>query len=100
MFKAMRGVVPVKFTLLLNGAATCQLPAATIALTTIGGSTAAGVDPTVYMLPSDSGSSFRIDASSCQYVYNLDAKSLAAATYEVDISITGSVVGRATFVLQ
>jgi hypothetical protein len=48
VFKANRGVVPVKFTLSVNGAATCQLPAATISLTrTTARPPASSISPTI-----------------------------------------------------
>src|SRR5262249_40506039 len=78
-----RGVVPVKFTLTLNGVATCDLPPATIALTRTSGGTIGTVDESVYVGPADTGSNFRID--SCQYVYNLSANALGVGTYRVDI---------------
>jgi hypothetical protein len=98
VFKANRGVVPVKFVLSLNGAATCQLPAATIALTRTSGASAGVVNQSDYLMPSDAGSAFRVD--SCQYVYNLGTSSLGAGQYRVDISINGSIVGSARFGLN
>jgi hypothetical protein len=95
VFKANRGVVPVKFTLSAGGSATCGLPAATIALTRTAGVEPGPVTEATYLGSADSGSTFRI--SDCQYIYNLNAKSLGAGTYLVEISIGGQVVGSASF---
>ena len=100
MFKARRGVVPVKFTLTLGGVATCNLPPATISLTRTAGTTTGPIDESIYSMSADTGSSFRIDAANCQYVYNLGTSSLGTGTYLVNISIGGSVVGSGTFGLQ
>jgi hypothetical protein len=97
-FKANKGVIPVKFSLTLNGAATCTLPAATIVVTRTAGGTPGAVDESIYLLAADSGSNFR--NSGCQYVYNLAASSLGVGTYRVDIIINGVVVGHGVFALQ
>jgi hypothetical protein len=98
IFKASRGVVPVKFTLTLNGAATCQLPPATISVTRTAGGTTGLVDESTYLQNADNGSNFRI--SGCQYAYNLQASALGSGIYRVDISIDGAVVGTAVFALK
>src|SRR5204862_724339 len=98
VFSVRRGVVPVKFTLTQGGVATCTLPPATIALTRTSGGTTGAIDESVYVIPADNGSNFRID--SCQYVYNLGASALGAGTYRVDILINNQVVGSATFQLK
>jgi probable HAF family extracellular repeat protein len=98
VFSATKGVVPVKFTLALNGTATCNLPTATIAVTRTAGGTVGAIDESLYDMASDSGSTFRI--SSCQYVYNLGAKSLGPGTYRVDIRINTNTVGNAVFALK
>jgi hypothetical protein len=98
VFKANRGVVPVKFTLTQNDVPTCTLPAATISVTRTTGGTV--VAESIYITPADIGSNFRIDPTACQYIYNLAASSLGAATYRVDISINGIVVGHAAFAVQ
>ncbi len=100
VFTAKRGVVPVKFTLTNIGVPTCDLPPATISLTRTTGTVLGSIDQSQYLLASDSGSSFRIDPSSCQYVYNLGTGSLGTGTYTVNISIGGNVVGSGTFGLQ
>lgn len=97
-FKAGRGVIPVKFGLSAAGSPTCALPAATIALTKTAGADAGPINESTYLLAADSGSSFRI--ADCQYVYNLNAKSLGAGTYLVEIKIGGLTVGTATFELR
>jgi len=88
----------VKFTLTLNGVATCSLPPATIAVTRTAGGTIGPVDEDLYTGPADNGSNFRID--SCQYVYNLAASALGVGTYRVDIIINNQVVGSASFALR
>lgn len=100
VFNAGRGVVPVKFTLTVNGAATCNLPPATISLQRTSGGTAGSIDESLYESPADTGSNFRIDATSCQYVYNLESQLLGVGTYMVKININGVAVGYATFGLQ
>jgi hypothetical protein len=98
VFSVRRGVVPVKFTLTQDGAATCALPAATIALTRTSGVTTGQIDESIYTSSADTGSNFRI--SSCQYIYNLSASALGVGAYRADIKINGSVVGRAVFQLK
>jgi hypothetical protein len=99
VFNLNRGVVPVKFTLSYNGGATCEVPAV-IALSRTTGTVVGPISESVYGLPADSGSSFRVDASACQYVYNLATGSLGAGTYTAYILVGGNIVGRATFDLQ
>jgi sugar lactone lactonase YvrE len=98
VFSVRRGVVPVKFTLTQDGAATCALPAATIALTRTSGGTTGAIDESVYSGSADTGSNFRI--SNCQYIYNLSASALGVGTYRADIKINGTVVGNAIFQLK
>jgi hypothetical protein len=98
IFKAVKGVLPVKFSLAVDGNPTCTLPAATIALTRLSGAVTGPVNESEFIMPADSDSSFRID--SCQYIYNLSLKSLSAGTYRVDIKIGGQTVGGATFELR
>jgi hypothetical protein len=98
VFNANRGVIPVKFTLTLNGNSTCALPPATIAVTRTAGGTTGSVNESVYSMASDSGSNFRID--SCQYLYNLNSSALGVGTYRVDIRINNQVVGSAVFQLK
>jgi len=98
VFSVRRGVVPVKFTLTLDGVPTCDLPLATIAVYRTGTGGNQQIDESVYTGPADTGSNFRID--SCQYVYNLSASALGVGTYRVDIIINGQVVGSATFALR
>jgi len=100
VFKATRGVVPVKFTLALAGVPTCQLPPATIAVTRTAGGTLGSIDESVYVMSADSGSNFRIDSTACQYVYNLSSSSLGVGSYRVDITINVTVVGSAAFALK
>ena len=77
VFNVRRGVVPVKFTLTLDGAPTCDLPPATIAVTRTAGGTVGPIDESLYGGPADTGSNFRID--SCQYIYNLSASDSESA---------------------
>lgn len=98
IFKANRGVIPVKFTLAQNNAATCQLPPATISVTRTAGGTLGAIVENKYSMAADSGPNFRID--SCQYIYNLAAAALGVGTYRVDISINGIVVGHAVFAVK
>ena len=100
VFRANRGVVPVKFTLTLGGVSTCQLPPATIAVFRTAGGSVGSVNESDFIMPSDNGLDFRIDSASCQYIYNLDARSLGPGTYQVQILIGNSSVGSATFGLQ
>jgi hypothetical protein len=58
------------------------------------------VSETVYALPADDGASFRVDGSSCTYVYNLRSTALGTGTYLVRIAVNGAYVGNATFGLQ
>jgi Beta-propeller repeat len=100
IFQANRGVVPVKFTLAVDGAPTCTLPPATISVTRTAGGVIGSVDESAYSMAADSGSSLRIDPTACQYLYNLATSSLGAGAYRVDISIEGMVVGDAVFALK
>jgi hypothetical protein len=88
----------VKFTLTQNGTPTCALPPATIAVYRTGTAGNEQIDESIYIMPADSGSNFRID--SCQYVYNLNSTALGVGTYRVEININGQVVGSATFQLK
>jgi hypothetical protein len=97
-FNFRRGVVPVKFNLTLGGVATCDLPPATIAVTRTAGGVMGPVNESDYSGNADTGSNFRI--SSCQYVYNLNARALGVGTYRIDILINGQVVGSAAFGLN
>jgi hypothetical protein len=100
IFKANRGVIPVKFSLTKNNTPTCDLPPATIAVTRTAGATLGAVDEGTYSMAADNGSNFRIDPTACQYVYNLAASLLGVGTYRVGISINGGVVGNAVFALK
>jgi hypothetical protein len=97
-FGANRGTIPVKFTITLEGAVTCPLPPATIAVTRIVGPALGPVNEASYVAPSDDGSNFRI--SGCQYLYNLSAGKLGPGTYLIQIVIGGAPAGSATFALR
>jgi hypothetical protein len=99
VFNANRGVIPVKFTYSVDGAATCNLAPATISLTRLSGALPGGsIDESTYIMSADNGSNFRI--SGCQYIYNLDAKSIGVGTYLVKIFINSKLAGSAFFKLK
>ena len=93
VFNASRGSVPAKWMLMVNGVPTCQLPPATIAVFRTAGGAPASINQSDFILPSDTGSSYRIDTTSCQYVYNLDSRSFGPGTYLVTITVQGPTVG-------
>jgi serine/threonine-protein kinase len=64
VFSATRASLPVKFSLRTNGASTCELPPATIAVSRIAGGVVGPIDESVFIRPSDKGSTFAI--SDCQ----------------------------------
>ena len=94
-FSVKRGVVPVKFTLSRDGAATCDLPTASLRLSRLGGTTAVVIDEATYLAPADTGSTFRV--SDCKYLYNLSVTTLPPGSYRADILIAGTTVGSAAF---
>jgi hypothetical protein len=98
VFKAGKGVIPVKFVLAADGAPTCTLPAATIVLTQTSGASPGVVNESDYTMAADTGSDFRI--SNCQFVYNLSTKSLLIGTYQIEIQINGQIVGGVAFELR
>ncbi|MEY2518284.1 MAG: hypothetical protein QOF24_43 [Verrucomicrobiota bacterium] len=98
VFTAMRGVIPVKFSVTQNGSPTCALPPANIAVTRTSGANPEDINESVYTMSADSGSNFKI--AGCQYSYNLSAGALGPGTYRVDIKINGQVVGSAIFQLK
>lgn len=99
VFDSKRGVVPVKFTLTMNGSPTCDLSPATISLLRTSGGTPGMINESDYIMPADTGSYFRI--SDCQYVYNLKTNSLGSGTYQVNISSGGTCpLGTALFGLK
>jgi hypothetical protein len=97
-FNANRGVVPVKFTLTVNGSSTCTLPSATISVTRTSGALYSLIDASAYQTPEDNGSNFRIDT--CQYTYVLGTKGLGAGDYRVDIIVNWNIVGSGEFALK
>lgn len=100
VFNANRGSIPVKFTLSQNGTQVCQLPPATIAVVQTSGTNPGPVNESSYSAPSDTGSNFRVDASNCQYVYNLAAAGLGPGSYLIQILINNLVVGSGKFGLN
>ena len=98
-FNAQRGVVPIKFNLIKDGVATCNLPPATLSLNRLSGSVVLGsIDESVYSMAADSGSAFRV--AGCQYTYNLAARALGPGQYKVGVVIGTEVVGIAFFELK
>lgn len=100
VFSAKRGVIPIKFALTHSDAPTCSLQPATIFVSRIAGGTLGAVDESTYSMQADSGLNFRVDPTTCQYVYNLAASSLGVGMYQVDININGIAVGHAVFALK
>jgi len=98
VFNSQRGVVPVKFSLGVDGAPTCQLPAAIIALSRTVNNALQPISESEYIMPADSGSNFRIDG--CQYIYNLATSSLGPGAYVVEVRVDGNRVGLANFALK
>lgn len=100
-FSATRGVVPAKFTLKGQTISSCALPPASISLGRVSDGIFTPIeDVKVYLMSADDGSSFRIDSTACQYVYNIGSKSLGPGTYEVDIIIYGGIAGKGFFALK
>jgi hypothetical protein len=97
VFNASKGVIPVKFVLTKEGQPTCELPPATISVDRLSGNPGP-IDESVYTMPSDSGSNFRV--AGCQYVYNLGAKSFGPGEYLVNALINGISVGSGRFALK
>ena len=100
VFNSKRGVVPVKFTLAVNGAATCELPPATLSLIRTAGGEIGPINESVFAQSADTGPNFRIDTMGCQYVYNLASSAVGSGTYLVRINIQNVVVGEAEFTLK
>ena len=98
VFKAKRGVVPVKFKLTADGEPTCDLYPATIAFFRMRGAEPDPVNESEFIMASDNGLNFRV--AGCQYEYNLSARSLGPGEYMVQIWIGGVKVGEATFGLR
>lgn len=99
-FSGKRVSLPVRFTLTENGTPTCTMPAATISVMRTEGKTTGPVSEQVYGTRADNGSNFRIDRSTCQYVYHLATESMGVGKYSVDINIDGTSVGEADFTLS
>ena len=100
VFNANRGVVPVKFTLALDGAQTCQLPAATISLLRTAGGTLGAINESDFVQAADTGATFRVDTANCEYIYNVASKSLGPGTYVAAINIANVAIGTAMFSLR
>ena len=98
LFVARRGSIPVKFALTVDGQPTCSLPAATISVFRTSGAATGAVNESLFIMPSDLGSNFRIE--DCAYRYNLGAAPLGPGTYIIQINIAGVVVGTAQFGLR
>jgi probable HAF family extracellular repeat protein len=100
IFRAGRGVIPVKFRLAQYDTPTCTLPPATIEITELKGRKYGRVNENHRRGQGNDDSSFEIDPHSCQYHYNLSTAGLDAGIYRVDISINGVMVGHALFGLR
>ena len=98
LFMARRGAVPVKFTLTVDGHATCNLPPATIGVIRTAGVALGAVNESEFILPADDGASFRI--ADCSYIYNLAVRALGPGTYRVEIRIDDVVLGAGAFGLR
>lgn len=71
---------------------TCDLPAATIKVTKISGSTSGPVNEPVSIQPNDTNDDFRI--VDCKYMYNLATSSLSGTgRYKVEVVIGGTPAG-------
>jgi hypothetical protein len=99
IFKASKGVVPLKFSLTDNDSPTCPSAPATLAVYRLSGATPGPIDEAIFSMSADTGSYFRI--SGCQYIYNLNSKALGVGRYRVTISINGGTpAGTAYFGLS
>ena len=78
---------------------TCNLPTATISLVKNPGTDNTAIDETLAAQSSDTGGIYRqVD---CKYIYNLDASTLGAGTFNVYVNIGGSpVTGFGSFGLR
>ena len=83
-----------------DGANTCALVPATIALFQTAGTVVGPVTLSTSTMPADSGSNFNVNAAECLYMYHLSPASLASGTYSVKILIGGAIVGTGTFGVQ
>ena len=88
VFKSMRRILPVKFTLTEKDVPTCTLPAATIAVTRTAGGTLGPVGTGTF------------STAHCQYLYHLATSTLGVGSYRVDINIEGIMIGHAWFALK
>lgn len=83
--------VPVKFQLLDANNAVVGIAVASIALTPVGG---APIEDAVDLGTgaSDTGTNFRFDATSNQYIFNLDSKVLGAGVWRIDAGLDDGAV--------
>ena len=83
-----------------SGTATCDLPAATIQITKVSGSSSGIVNEPVSIQPNDENLNFRV--VDCKYMYNLATSSLSGpGGYKVEVMINGSpAAGPAFFDLR
>jgi probable HAF family extracellular repeat protein len=98
VFKA-KGVIPVKFSLTLNGAQHCDLPSAKMSVTRTVGTTTGLLAEGTYLMPAEDGSHFRV--TGCNYHYNLRGSTMGAGTYRVDVNASDiGNIGSASFVIK
>lgn len=100
VFKARRGVIPVKFWLAEDGDRTCVLPEATIVVTRFDGASPTVVPVDTYRTPSETADRYRQTDDGCQYHYNVGASALGAGVYGIDVVIDSKTIGTAEFELR
>jgi hypothetical protein len=83
-----------------SGVQTCDLPAATIQITKVSGSSTGIVNEPISIQPNDENLQFRV--VDCKYMYNLATSSLSGpGGYKVEVMINGiPVAGSAFFDLR
>lgn len=83
-----------------GGSQTCDLPAATIRITKVSGSSTGVVNEPISIQPNDDDLHFRI--VDCKYMYNLATSSLSGpGGYKVEVMINGNpATGAALFDLR
>ena len=95
VFKAKRGVVPVK----LVGCANPNL-APQISLERTSGANPGPVDEVNSVSAADSGTTMRYDPTAGQYIYNLSVANLGVGTYKLTITVGGLTVTTVSFGLS
>jgi hypothetical protein len=96
VFKAKRGVIPVK----LVGCTNPNL-APQISIVQTSGSSPGPVNDVSSVSAADTGTTMRFDPTAGQYIYNLDVSSLAGAgSYTLTITVAGETVATVVFGLS